>query len=201
MRTVALLLAYFMASPVVAQENPQSALQVMPGIVFVNYFPGVPVSASSGGAESSFEGVGFQFIARAFHPDLPDVAFNVTGGINWFRNPSRPPVYSPMPLESTDGIGATLGRGSFRTFPLTVGVEGVFPRSAQRALMFFAGGNAGFHFVDGDLGIGQQAKLGYSLGAGFIVKAVEIGIRYYSFSDMKNLGAHIGIRMNSFVVE
>ena len=200
MKTFVGFLAFFIVGQAAAQDVSRPGWQIMPGIVFVNYFPGVRVS-SPGGSENSFDGVGFQFIARTFHPDFPDVAFNVTGGINWFKNTNQPTYYNPIPVVSTDGVGSTLQYRSFRTFPLTVGVEGIFPRSTERTVMFSAGANAGFHFVDGDLDIGQQAKFGYSLGAGFSVKAFEIGIRYYSFSDMKNLGAHIGVRMNSFPLE
>ena len=201
MKWLTCFVVMLMVGSAVAQETSQPQWQIMPGVVFVNYFPGARVLSPGDGTENSFEGVGFQFIGRAFHPDLPDVAFNVSGGINWFKNSIQPPRYTPVPLMSATGVGEILRRRSFRTFPFMVGAEAVFPRSSERTVMFFAGGNVGFHFIDGDLDIGQQTKLGYSLGAGFAVKAFEIGIRYYSFSDMQNLGAHVGIRMNSFPLQ
>lgn len=194
---------FFAISQVLGQDALQSEWRIMPGIVFVNYFPSAPVRISSPPStdEYNFEGVGFQFIARAFHPNYPDLAFNFSGGINWFGNAHRLPDYGIMPSTRTDGVGATLKRKSFRTFPLMVGLEWIYPRSAERTVMFYAGGNAGFHFVDGDLGLDQQTKFGYTLGAGFVVKVFEFGVRYYSFSDLRNIGAHLGVRLNSFPLQ
>jgi hypothetical protein len=64
--------------------------------------------------------------------------------------------------------------------------------------MVFAGAEGNLHFVSGNLAVSQQAKAGYTVLGGFAVKFLEFGIRYTSFSDIKNLGAHFGLRFKSF---
>lgn len=192
-----LVMLFVAAGQLLGQDAAQSAWHIMPGVVFVNHFPSSPIKTVSS-EEYRFDGVGFQFIARAFHQNYPDLALHFSGGINWFANDRPNPIYI---LNAGSGVGATLKYKSFRTFPLMVGAEWIYPRSTDRSLMLYVGGNAGLHFVDGDLGMNQQTKFGYTLGAGFIVKVFEFGVRYYSFSDLRNLGVHLGLRLNSFPVE
>ena len=195
--SLSLIALLVFSGQVSAQDISQPEWKIMPGLVFVNYFPSTPIRISPW-EEYNFDGVGFLFIARAFHSNLPDIAFNLSSGINWFGNPNHI-TYVTEPF-GTNGVGRTLRR-SFRTFPLMVGLEWIYPRSVERAVMFYAGGNVGIHFVDGNLDIDQQTKFGYTAGVGFIVKVFEFGVRYYSFSDLRNLGVHLGLRFNSFLLE
>lgn len=181
-----------------AQEQAQSGWKIMPGVVFVNYFPSSPIDVSSS-EEYRFDGSGFQFVARAFRREYPDIAFTFSGGVNWFENARH--SYSVVPMQTNSGVGAVEKYNSFRTFPLMVGAEWVYPRSVEHKLMFYAGASTGVHFIDGDLDMNQQTKFGYALESGFIVNIFEFGVRYSSFSDLRNLGVHLGLRFNTFSVE
>jgi hypothetical protein len=181
-----------------AQEQTQPGWEIMPGVVIVNYFPSSSIKTSPW-EEYRFDGSGLQFIVRAFRQEYPNVAFTFSGGMNWFENVQH--SYPVVAMEANSGVGAVQKYNSFKTFPLMVGAEWVYPRSIEHKLIFYAGANAGLHFIDGDLDMNQQAKLGYTLESGFIVKVFEFGVRYISFSDLRNLGVHLGLRFNSFSVE
>lgn len=202
--TFGLVLASFVVpSALFAEDNQDHEWQLMPSILLVTYFPGATISSTTPYGyvdEYKFSGVGFNFHVRGFHKQFPGVAFTFGGGINWFENVTRSPVYPVYGELAGGGVGETLKHRGFRTFPLIVGVEAILPHSSERGVMFFAGGSVGMHFVDGNLDLGQQAKFGYSLGGGFAVKIFEFAVRYYSFSDIKNIGASLGLRFNSFVV-
>lgn len=182
---------------VFAQEIQDSNWEITPSLLLTTYFPSASVTGMNTwgyNSEYIFEGMGLNIQVRGFYSQLPDVAFTFSGGINWFGNIARQPVYA----ELSSGVGAILGYQSFRTFPITFGLEYILPRSIKRSVMFFFGGNVGVHFVDGNLDMSQQAKFGYSLGGGFAVKMFEFGVRYYSFSDIRNIGASVGVRFDSF---
>jgi len=195
---------------VFGQEKTETTWEIMPSIALVRYFPGEPVFADGGygpilfGPEGSnrvearYAGTGMAVSIRFFHESLPNIALTLGGGINWYSGPDQP-HYAVMSL-ATAGVGQIEHNRTFTTFPLSVGAQVVYPRAGRQSMMFFAGGEFTVHFVDGDLDIRQQAKLGYGLVGGFAVKIFEFGVRYSAFSDMKNLGAHIGLRFNPFTL-
>ncbi len=101
-------------------------------------------------------------------------------------------------MSSSSGVAARLRNEDFTTFPISVGVQAVFPYARRQKLMMFAGAEANVHLISGDVPMGDQAKAGYSVLGGFAVKFLEFGVKYTVFSDMKNLGAYFGLRFNEF---
>jgi hypothetical protein len=81
---------------------------------------------------------------------------------------------------------------------VSLGLQAVLPEANSDALMVFLGFDGTVHFIDGDLPIGEQPQLGYNLLGGFAVKVFEVGVRYSSFSDVKNIGVHLGLRLQGF---
>jgi hypothetical protein len=203
----------FVLLPVVAgaQEMKESGWEIMPSVTLVRYFAGEAISADRGDgpvyvpqdrlypAEARYSGTGAEVKIRFFNESLPNLAFTLGGGVNWYSNPEQPyNGISPQPTMA--GVGEIQHNHEFSTFPLSAGVQVVYPGNGRQAVMLFAGGEFTLNFVDGDIDIRQQAKIGYSVLAGFAVKVFEFGIRYSAFSDMKNLGANIGFRLNPFTL-
>jgi hypothetical protein len=103
-------------------------------------------------------------------------------------------------MAAEAGIGQTLAPSDFMSFPLAVGVQLAYPYAEQEKLMGFVGLHGTAHFISGNIDINRQVKFGYELVGGFAVKVFEFGVRYSAFSDMKNLGAYLGFRINPFVL-
>lgn len=64
--------------------------------------------------------------------------------------------------------------------------------------MIFLGGGVVTNFIDGEIDPGQQIKVGYNIGGGLNLKMFEFSVHYYAFSDIKNIGTSVGLRLNSF---
>jgi hypothetical protein len=96
------------------------------------------------------------------------------------------------------GVGEQLAPGDFMIIPITLGVQIVYPTVARTDFMLFAGISASANFISGNIPMSQQIKPGFGAAAGFAVKVFEVGLRYESFSDMQNLGAYLGLRLNPF---
>jgi hypothetical protein len=181
----------------------------MPGIAIVKFFPGENIRTPGGlyyttyppmgpyFSEHNYAGTGLNFNARCFTDKIKPLALTFGGGITWYYQPDQM-GYGVMPAFSPSGVGATIGRQDFTAFPLSVGVQAVFPYASRENLMFFAGVEGNLELISGNLAIDQQAKAGYTVLGGFAVKFLEFGIRYTAFSDIKNLGAHFGLRFKSF---
>jgi hypothetical protein len=184
-----------------AQEDAEQSAQweIMPGATVVKLFPGAPfkVGESPYAAEQSYSGTGLRFTARSFTPEYPNLALTFGAGITWYYDSQdHYPIVSSSPDMA--GIGELLWRKDFTVFPVSIGAQIIFPSRAREDLMFFAGGEGNVNFIDGEIMPGQQTKIGYTLLGGFAVKAFEFGIRYTAFSDMKNLGVHLGLRFKTF---
>ncbi|MBI4546995.1 MAG: hypothetical protein HY707_03385 [Ignavibacteriae bacterium] len=193
-----------------AQESPLSDWQFMPSLAVVDYFPSARIELNETYRSSTvdYSGFGFMFHLRSFNRHFDPFVFTLGAGVIWFEG-SRPyRIVIPFGVRQdsvdylrTNGIGEILKSQEFTSFPITLGIETVFPETEFHDIMFFVGGNIGAHFIDGDIDIGQQVKFGYSFGGGFTVKMFEFGVRYNSFSDIKNIGAHVGLRFNSFMLK
>ena len=187
-----------------AQEDSEKAWSFRPTISVIKFLPGeeivVPCPECYGSYESQyrFAGTGLSFGVRAMHPDLKGFVLTFGTGVNWFYPPDNGAIYGITPSNASAGVGETLKREEFNTFPLTAGVQLVFPQSNPDAFMGFLGADGSVHFIDGNLAIGEQTRFGYDLLAGFAVKVFEVGVRYASFSDVTNLGVHLGLRLPSF---
>jgi len=193
----------------VAQDD--AGWQVMPGVTLVKYFrgsdihqrrdvylPTFPPMMYTGHASFSYEGTGIHFNARVFSDEIKPLALTFGGGVNWFYQPgSRGMIY---PASAPGGIGETIGRSDFMTYPLNIGVQAVFPYESRKNLMFFGGLEMNIQFISGDIAIARQTQAGYSVLGGFAVKVFEFGVRYTAFSDIRNLGVQLGFRFNSFAL-
>ncbi|MEK9136794.1 MAG: hypothetical protein AAB393_06690 [Bacteroidota bacterium] len=208
MRAIGIVLLILAGTPALfAQDEANSEWQIMPGVAVVKFFPGENVRSSRdiylptyppilpSYSEHNYSGTGISFSARCFSEDIKPLALTFGGGITWYYQPEH---ISFMMSPNVSGVGGVLGRQDFTAFPVSVGVQAVFPYASREKLMVFAGAEGNLHFVSGNLAVNQQAKAGYTLLGGFAVKFLEFGIRYTSFSDIKNLGAHFGLRFKSF---
>jgi len=201
-----LLLSTFLAVEAVAEaEGDRWMLQ--PRIAIGKLLPGSSVGHAEwrtvtegyipspiGGTDYRYEGTTLDLTLRAF--PSPWVALTLGGGVNWFYRSDRPAASDMQPAAA--GVGEQLAPGDFVAFPFALGLQAVFPASWQHDFMLFAGLEGRVNFISGDIPMDQQVKLGYALTAGFAAKVFELGLRYEAFSDMRNLGAYLGFRLNPF---
>ncbi|MEW6509380.1 MAG: hypothetical protein AB1428_00325 [Bacteroidota bacterium] len=213
MRTLACILAVIVAIPAAAQESPEPAWQLSPTIALTKYFPGAnlngdtwyvyaPIYSSSVVTPVTtyrYAGTGVNFSVRAYHRDHPNLALTFGAGVTWFYDADRL-SHGIAAMHSLMGVGTQLQRNDFTAFPVSIGVQFVYPNEGRESLMFFAGGEGNLHLISGNVSMGEQAKLGYGLVGGFAVKIFEFGVRYTQFSDMRNLGAYLGFRLNPFAL-
>jgi hypothetical protein len=170
---------------------PGSAIEGPEYIIPTQFFAPVP-----GASGIRYAGTALDLSVRAFPAELGWVALTLGGGLTWFYRGDDAAV-DGMQLAS-DGVGELLSPGDFMAFPLSLGVQIVYPGSQRTDFMLFAGLEGTANFISGDIPIDQQGKGGYRVTAGFAVKVFELGLRYEAFSDMRNLGAYLGFRLNSF---
>ncbi len=212
MKLLCCVLCMCVAIPAVyAQDETDSEWRVMPSLSLVKYFEGETIFTGTGPYDViyppyssyfpstipfKYAGTGLSFNARCFNDEIKPLALTFGGGITWYYEPDHSgyAMMSPSPT----GVGAMLRREDFTAFPISVGVQAVFPYARREKLMVFAGAEANVHLISGDVPIGDQAKAGYSVLGGVAVKFVEFGVKYTVFSDIKNLGAYFGLRFNSF---
>lgn len=140
--------------------------------------------------------VGFGF--RAFPDASPWLAVLVGGGITWFGRPGSDPIVATAPNA---GVGTQLAPADFTVYPLTLGLQVTYPSKSARDFMLFAGAEGTANFVSGNIPMNQSVKAGLGLTAGFAVKAFELGMRYQTFSDMRNLGVYLAVRLSPFEVD
>jgi len=173
-----------------------------PGLSLVRLFPGQEITGEAGWYGSPtyrFAANGVEFRVRTTHPSVRPLAFTFGAGASWFYENTEQAVVVPM--AATAGVGQTQKHDSFTVFPIALGAEVVFPGAKTDRLMVFAGAEGNLNLISGDVEIGQQAQLGYTVKAGFAVKAFEFGVRYTRFSDLSNLGVVIGLRFASFTLD
>jgi hypothetical protein len=211
MKTMSIaLLILGIASTLLAQEETSDDWRIMPSVTVVKFFPGRNIGRMSdvymptyppmiqSYTEYNYAGTGINFSARCFSDEFKPLAFTFSGGISWYYQPEQ--VYYPLTGPAQSGVGVALGRQDFTAFPVSIGVQAVFPYASREKLMFFAGAEGNLHFISGSIAMSEQVKAGYTVVGGFAVKIFEFGIRYTSFSDISNLGVHFGVRFNSFGV-
>jgi hypothetical protein len=133
---------------------------------------------------------------RAFPAQPGWIALTLGGGVRWFYRGDD--LQTDAILTFDKGVGEQLAPGDFMAFPLSLGVQLVYPEAGRNDFMLFAGLEGTVNFIAGDVPMDQQVKGGFGVTAGFAVKVFEVGLRYDSFSDLQNLGAYLGIRLNPF---
>ena len=145
-----------------SQEDKGSAWKIMPSAVLVKHFSGekIRVEQQYGSNEYNFAGTGLIVNVRCFNEHIRNVAFTFGGGVNWFYAPDADPIF--VGSASTSGVGRSLKHQDFNTYPLTLGVQVTFPRENYQRVMFYLGGEGSVNFIDGNIDIGQQTKVGYN---------------------------------------
>jgi hypothetical protein len=207
MKTMCIILLVLVVCPAVfSQDETSSEWQISPSVAVTKYFPGevirtqndiyfatYPPMMTSYSAHK-YAGTSLGFSARCFSEDIKPLALTFGAGATWYYHPDG---YA-IPAASQPGVGAVLGHQDFTAFPISIGVQAVFPYASREKLMAFAGIEGNLHLISGDLAMNQQAKVGFTVLGGFAVKFLEFGVRYTAFSDIKNLGAYFGLRFKSF---
>jgi hypothetical protein len=102
---------------------------------------------------------------------------------------------------SAEGVGSQIAPDDFTVYPLTLGVQVAYPSKTRRDFMLFAGVEGTANFVSGEIPMDQSVKPGVGFTGGFAVKVFEMGIRYETFSDMRNLGVYLAFRLNPFELD
>ncbi len=210
--SVTIALLFILVCSVPAQESSWGKWTLRPHISMGKLLPGSSIDyqhynfffASSQFAPTSVDKfqyagttVGFGF--RAFPEEAQWLALVIGGGITWFTRPGSNATYAVNPAS---GVGTQLAPSDFTVYPFTLGLHATYPTKGPREFMLFAGVEGSGNFVSGDgLPIDQSVKAGLGLTTGFAVKVVELGIRYQTFSDMRNLGVYVAFRLNPFDVD
>jgi len=213
MRTFLSIMLVLCVLPAFAQENQQPSWQFSPALSLVKYFPGAgiaggpawgdpapiyPGTIPSPEREFRYAGTGANFTVRVFNDEQPNLALTFGAGVTWFYDAERP--WSAVMPSAASGIGTELRRNDFTAFPVSIGLQAVYPHAGRENFMLFGGLEGNLHLIAGNVPMADQAQLGFGLTGGFAVKIFEFGVRYTVFSDMKNLGAYLGFRLNPFTL-
>jgi hypothetical protein len=209
MKAVSMILVLGLVAATATAQEGDNNWKIMPSVGIVKYFPGEhirkgwvePAIYPPMGRYSywyNYSGTALNFEARCFNEEIRPLVLTFGAGVNWYYEPGRHEEYYLASHQS--GVGAKLDRQDFTTFPLSVGAQAVYPYTSPDNLMVFGGIEGNLHLISANLDMGDQAKAGYSLVGGFAVKAFEFGVRYTSFSDIKNLGAYFALRFKSFEI-
>ena len=197
-------LAVVFAAATLAQDISSGGWNVTPSVVYLRQFPGEPVPTSNyyGSGSIRYSASGFSFRTRLSNVES-SITYTLSSGVTWYSTRDKQGINTiqPMAVDAVNAIGSDLKGTDFTVFPMSAGVQWLFPRSEEQSFIAYVGAEASFNFIDGRVDLGQQAKLGYSVLAGFSVKQFEFGVQYSAFSDLKNLGASLGIRFGAFSLE
>ena len=214
MRTTLGFMLLLLALRASAQENQPAVWQLSPSLSLTKYFPGEDIAGASGwnyggpilavygypapGRAFRYAGTGVNFNVRAFNDQAPNMALTFGAGVTWYYDAERPG--SSVIAMAASGIGDQIGNEGFMAFPISLGLQFVTPYDGRENFMVFGGLEGNLHLISGNVPMGDQAKLGFGLNGGFAVKIFEFGVRYTQFSDLRNLGATIGFRLNPFTL-
>ncbi len=165
----------------------------------IDFFPAYVQMYGSPMNDIQYAATSVSFGFRAIPERLPWLAVSVGGGITWFGRPG--PDHVAWIAPATDGIGTQLAPSDFTVYPLTLGLQVLYPSRGVRDFMLFAGAEGTANFVSGEIPMNQSVKGGFGLTAGFAVKVFELGVRYQTFSDLRNLGVYLAVRLNPFEVD
>jgi len=208
---LAVLFMFILAIPTPSTSQTEGEFWIFqPRVAIGKLLPGSSIEApeytfptefsapAPGANDFRYAGTTLDLSVRAFPAELGWVALTLGGGLTWFYRGNDAAVDGIR--QAADGMGEQLSPGDFMAFPLSLGVQLVYPGSQRTDFMLFAGLEGTVNFINGDIPIDQQVKGGYRVTAGFAVKVFELGLRYEAFSDMRNLGAYLGFRFNSFEI-
>jgi hypothetical protein len=208
MRGIRIVLLILAAAPALfAQEETNTDWQIMPSVSLTMFLEGKAIHHEGGVYLPTFPpmmpgfgthkyaGTGLNFTARCFSEDIKPLALTFGAGATWYYRPGGEAIAVPAAVQ---GAGEMIGPHDFMTFPISFGVQAVFPYATRDKLMGFAGVEGNLQLISAGLAMNEQAKAGYTILGGVAVKFFEFGVRYTSFSDIKNLGAYFGLRFKSF---
>lgn len=210
---VALIFITYFCSEAIAQEStwskwtfqPHISLgKLLPGstidVVSPDFFPFSGQSFLTGRSQYQYTATTVGFGFRASANETPWLAVILGGGICWFYRPDVPRAYGIAAMME-EGVGAQIAPSDFTVYPLTLGLQAMYPSRSSRDFMLFAGVEGTANFVSGELPMDQSIKGGFGLTAGFAVKVFELGVRYQAFSDLRNLGVYLAFRLTPFEID
>ncbi len=209
---VALLIGWSSLTYSQYQENTR-AWRIVPEILVVHYLPGNEFGTNSywldnssvAGPKYQYSGFGGEVAIRFMSLRVPGVALTLSGGAVSYYKPSSGYVVADAPVP-TVGFGRTAAStlagneslGDFFAFPLSIGVQGLWPFEGFDKFRVFAGIEASGYFIDGNVAPHAQTRFGYSAIGGFGVGIVDLGVRYSQFADMRNIGVYFGLCLKSY---
>ena len=178
--------------------------KLLPGstvdVVSPDFFPFTGQNYFSGKSQYQYAATSVGFGFRASPQEAPWLAAVLGGGICWFYRPDIPRAYNIVPVME-EGVGAQIAPSDFTVYPLTLGLQVMYPSRGSGDFMLFAGAEGTANFVSGDLPMDQSVKAGFGFTTGFAVKVFELGVRYQTFSDLRNLGVYLAFRLNPFEID
>jgi len=198
-------------SEALAQESGWTKWTLQPHISLGRFLPGAFIDRASrdlfflsdqfipaGTTQYQYSATSLGFGLRAYPEGTPWLAVVLGGGIRWFYRPGTGGYTMPASVE---GVGSQIAPDDFTVYPLTLGVQVAYPSKTRRDFMLFAGVEGTANFVSGEIPMDQSVKPGVGFTGGFAVKVFEMGIRYETFSDMRNLGVYLAFRLNPFELD
>jgi hypothetical protein len=210
---IALMLISHCCSEVIAQESSWGKWTFQPHLSLGKLLPGSTIDVSSsdfisvtdpafipGKSQYQYAAATVGFGFRASPEETPWLGVVLGGGICWFYRPDIPRPYGIAPTME-QGVGAQIAPSDFTVYPLTLGLQVMYPSRSARDFMLFVGAEGTANFVSGKLPMDQSVKVGFGLTAGFAVKVFELGMRYQTFSDLRNLGVYLAFRLNPFEID
>ena len=205
---VVLMLAFGCSVAAAQYEQNAKEWRVMPEIMVVRYLPGYEFQwgdvwldgASSG--TYRYSGFGGNLFVRFMNTRFPGLALTLSGGATSFYKPDQTYVYyaaAPgLHATTTSTLGGDQHVGDFFVFPVSIGLQGMWPFQNYDKFRVFAGVEASAYFVDGSVAPRAQTRFGYSAAGGFGVGIVELGARYSQFADMRNIGVFFGVCLKPY---
>jgi len=175
----------------------------------VRYFPGYQFESNyntmfgNSSSHYQYSGFGGTLSMRFLNSRVPGLALTVSGGAISFFKPTDGSSVNPTSVEGfTFATSSTLGGDpnlrDFFVFPISAGIQGMWPFEGYDKFRVFAGVEASGYFIDGSLAPRAQTRIGYSVAGGIGIGMVDIGARYSQFADMRNLGVFLGLCMKFY---
>ena len=206
--TAALLITFSTMAFAQYQDNTKE-WRIFPEIQVVRYFPGHQFSSNSYNFfgpttfQYQYSGFGGAVGARVMNRNIPGLALTLSGGAVSFYKPQLGyTVTSAVPVQTGSTAASLLAgdenMGDFFAFPISVGLQGIWPLDGFDKFRLFAGIEASGYFIDGSVAPHAQSRFGYSAIGGFGIGIVDLGVRYSQFADMNNMGVFVGFCLKPY---
>ncbi|MBI5464413.1 MAG: hypothetical protein HY966_05610 [Ignavibacteriales bacterium] len=158
-------------------------------------------------SQYAYSGTGLSLQARLHNSAWQNLFLTLSGSMTGYSNRRQAyygfitPVLDNQTyatIKTDNSLGGDLRGYDFTSYSMGAGVQYFYPETEEERFLLFIGAEGKVHFINSDIKISGQQKLGYSVVAGFDVKPFEFGISYSAFSDIKGYGAFLSLRFQSF---